>query len=128
MATAPTTLTSKVEALSKGIYRQSWTATAAGVGNPYIGPGLAGDMTFQLAGPTGGTSSIAIEGTNESTPSTANWFTLEAATGGTISYTNVTGGMLVAPNAIPYAVRPNFAVVTAGKSLSVIMVVRSPLK
>ena len=127
MATAVAALLTKVEAIAKGVYSMEWTATVSGVGNPFIGPALDW-TTVQVQGPTGGTSSISIEGTNGSVVSTATWITMESVSGETLSWTDVTGGKILSLREIPLMVRPNFATVTTAASMSVKLVARGPLR
>jgi len=127
MATAIAALLAKTEAIAKGLYHINWSATVSGVGNPFVGPHLDWS-TVQIQGPTGGTSQVDIEGTNGQAVSTATWITLESVSGESLSFTNVTGGRMLSIREIPFMVRPNFSTVTAGKTLSVTMVVRGPLR
>ena len=82
------------------------------------------DKNIQLQGPTGGTSRIIMEGTNGSVASTATWITLRSVTDGAIDSTNVTGGLFFQPRGNPRMIRPHFETVTAGKTLSVIVIAK----
>ena len=127
MATAIAALISKVEAVAKGVYSQEWSATVSGVGNP-LHAAYVDWVTLQLHGPTGGASKIIVEGTNGQTVSTATWTTLDSASGAAIDYANVTGGLVLSLRDLPLMVRPNFDTVTAGKTLTVKMIARGPLR
>ena len=123
MATAPAALITNGKYISKGVYSMGWSATVAGVGNPMYAAALP-DKTFQLQGPTGGTSNIVIEGTNGSTVSTATWITLTTPTDGLIDFTNVTGSILKVIRENPRMIRPNFVTVTTGKTLTCTIIAR----
>jgi hypothetical protein len=106
-----------------GVYEQTWNATVSGRGHPMAAPHLP-DKNIQLQGPTGGTSRIIMEGTNGSVASTATWITLRSVTDGAIDSTNVTGGLFFQPRGNPRMIRPHFETVTAGKTLSVIVIAK----
>lgn len=123
MATAIASLYGVGSYIHGGVYQQTWTATVSGVGHPMGAPHLP-DKTIQMQGTTGGTSRIIMEGTNGSVASTATWITLRSVTDGAIDSTNVTGGLFFQTRGIHRMIRPNFDIVTAGKTLSVIVIAK----
>jgi hypothetical protein len=123
MATAAATSLAQTVAIARGVYIMDWNGTVAGVGNPFTGPAFL-DVSFQVQGPTGGTSNVVIEGTFGAVASTATWVILESVSGGAMNYTNVTGGIIQKVRSVPRMIRPNFVTVTTGKTLSVRMIAK----
>ena len=78
-------------ALSKGVYKTewNWTTTASGGSNPMNAPHLP-EKTVQVHGPTGGDTSVIIQGSNVSAvPPTgvgaSEWTTLTTPTDGELT-------------------------------------------
>jgi hypothetical protein len=116
-------VTADVKAVARGVYQIEWTATVAGSGNEFTGPGLL-EKTVQFIGPTtAGTSSMQLEGNNSRTPSDGDWTILTSPTDGQLIHTATTNLMFLVRET-PYHVRPNFTVVTSGGPVSVILTAR----
>ena len=94
--------------VSKGVYRHAWSAgaTVTGVGNA-VDVYTMDDVSIEISGPTGGTSSITIEGSNGATP-TGTYFTLNTPTG-VATFTTAVNKMIVER---PRYIRPNMTVNT----------------
>ncbi len=74
--------------IAHGIVEMRWTAVGVtGVGFAMNAPGLA-DKTVHVVGPTGGTTQVVIEGTNDDTPTGDNWTTLVDPQGNDLDFTN----------------------------------------
>lgn len=74
--------------LSHGVVEMRWTFTAVtGVGFAMNAPELS-DKTVHVAGPTGGTTQVVIEGTSDDTPTGTSWTTLEDPQGNDLDFTN----------------------------------------
>ena len=118
MATAA--INSYCEYTSRGVAQMVWTATGiTGEGVAMNAPGLP-DKTVHIVGPTGGTSTVIIEGTNDATP-TGTWTTLTDPQGNAISKTSDAIESILEN---PKYIRPRFSVVTSGKTIVVTIVAR----
>ena len=103
---------------SPGVAVMSWSATVSGFGNPLNAPHLT-DKTVEVRGPTGGTSRVIWEGSNDAP--TGIFYTIQSIQGVDLNY--ATEGLdLVAQN--PLYIRPRFDTVTAGKTLVATIVAR----
>tara|TARA_Y100000310_G_scaffold258188_1_gene266510 strand:+ start:2666 stop:3046 length:381 start_codon:yes stop_codon:yes gene_type:complete len=114
--------------IMKGVHEMIWTTSgAAGAGTPLDAPNLP-DKTMYINGPStgGGTSQIIIEGTNiTGAPSVVPWITLTSPTDGLLDFTAmVTTAIMRVIRENPLRIRPRFAVVTTGETLSVVIISR----
>lgn len=111
--------------IARGVHMTRWTATVSGAGLAQS-PGNLPDKTVAISGPTGGTSSVTIQGSNATTP-TAGYFTLNsaAASGGPLSTLTAAGIFVILEN--PRFIRPLCATVTTGKTINIDLLSRSDL-
>lgn len=93
--------------ISKGVVLSSWEATASGVGSALDGSGYP-DKTVEVVGPTGGTTTLIIEGAMSAT---GPWTTLVDPQGNNLSFTNK-GMEAILDN--PRYIRPRAETVTSG--------------
>lgn len=111
--------------IQKGVARISWvfaSGTTLGQGNALSAPHLP-DKTVQVFGPTGGTTSVTIQGSNDLTP-TGNYVTLVDPQGTNLSFTNTAIEAILES---PRFIRPDLTVAT-GPAVTVTIVSRSGLR
>ncbi len=128
MATAVVMAEHKMIAKGVMAITWKWTATVTGFGSTLNAPNLP-DKTVQVLGPTGGTTSIRIMGSNATTP-TGSYSLLQDDQNTALSFTNASGeGEIEVVMQNPRWIRPYASTVTGGDSLpEVRMVCRSGLR
>lgn len=110
--------------VAKGVCSVQWTATGiTGLGVAMNAPGLP-DKTVQVIGPTGGTTQVVIQGSNDATPTVGNWTTLVDPQGNDLDFTDAAIEAILEN---PRYIRPNFAVAT-GPTVTVTILARSAVR
>ena len=113
-----------VQSISRGVHKYIWTSTGVqGIGKPLDIHSNA-IMDLQVKFGTEGTSTVVIQGTNDTyddAVSTGAWLTLSTVTGQAMSYT---AGAMRVGNESPRHIRPNFSTVTTGNPVTVTMITR----
>lgn len=109
--------TAAVVQRSRNVYTVDWVwaASATGVSNT-ISLGAYVEMQAQFAGPTGGTSSIKLEG--RVSPTTTDWFTLESVSGLAMSFTDAEPTVSYVIRNHPFDVRARASTITGGASIA----------
>jgi hypothetical protein len=108
-----------------GVILAKWSGFAASgdAGQPFDAVNYVGPLTVQVAGPTGGTSAVVIEGSNEPTN---GYTTLTGPTGNTLSFT-AAGLKIIAET--PRYIRPRIDTATGSVATwEVDLVARTPLR
>lgn len=109
--------------IARGVCQMHWQATGVtGVGFAMNAPGFP-DKTVQVLGPTGGTTQVVIEGSNEDTP-TGVFTTLVDPQGNDLDFTDAAVEAILEN---PRFIRPRFPVAT-GPTVDVRIIARSGLR
>lgn len=106
--------------ISRGVMRMQWVFTASGAGFAMNAPDLT-DKTVHVVGPTGGTSQVVLEGSNDGSGATAVWETLHDPQGNDLS---TVSGLIETILENPQYIRPRAPTVTTGKSIQVTIIAR----
>ncbi len=123
MATAD--LTSFHNMIAKGVCQMRWTSTGVtGVGFAMNAPYLP-DKTVHVIGPTGGTTNVVIEGTNDDSPTTTNWTTIVDPQGNALDFTNEAMETILEN---PRYIRPRIPTATGGADIVVTIMARGQLR
>lgn len=107
-------------AIAKGVYKTQWSVTGVtGIGYALNAPNLP-DKTLHVLGPTGGTTQVVVEGTNDDTPTGDNWTTLVDPHETDLSFTDEAIEAILEN---PRYIRPRFPVAT-GPAVTVTIISR----